>query len=134
MFVQKYKVRAYLSLFIVIIMAGRRKIRDARIILITNCAHTHTHTHTYTISHTCIHVTHTHMHTHTHTHVYTHTHSILLGDGRESNSDLRELAAGLILSNPDKYSTAVLGKRNTQYVDWLLREQSWGGTYYYVGD
>ena len=89
--------------------------------------HTHTHTYTCTYTHTCT-LTHTHTHTHTHIHSRAHTHSILLGDGRESNGDLRELAAGLILSNPDKYSTAVLGKRNTQYVDWLLREQSWGGT------
>ena len=53
--------------------------------------------------------------------------SILLSDG-DSAMGLRELAAGIILSDPDKYNTAILGKTNPEYVDWLLREESWGGT------
>ena len=55
------------------------------------------------------------------------SHSILLGDGSESTAELRELAAGLILSNPHKYTSALLGRSNTQYVEWLLKDESWGG-------
>ena len=54
-------------------------------------------------------------------------HSVLLGDGSESTGELRELAAGLILSNPHKYTSALLGRSNTEYVEWLLRDESWGG-------
>ena len=53
--------------------------------------------------------------------------SILLGDSSESTGELRELAAGLILSNPHKYTSALLGRSNTEYVEWLLRDESWGG-------
>jgi hypothetical protein len=55
--------------------------------------------------------------------------SILLCNNAESSKDLRELAAGIIISNPDKYSTAMLGRTREDYTQWLLREQSWGGTY-----
>ena len=53
--------------------------------------------------------------------------SILLCNNTESSKELRELAAGIIISNPDKYSTAMLGKSSEEYTKWLLREQSWGG-------
>ena len=53
--------------------------------------------------------------------------SILLSGGRDSTEELRELAAGIILSDPDKYSSAILGQSNVEYVQWLQRKESWGG-------
>lgn len=40
---------------------------------------------------------------------------------------LRELAAQLILSNPEKYSEGILGKKPESYVNWILKPNSWGG-------
>ena len=53
--------------------------------------------------------------------------SILLCNGQDDVDDLRELAGGIILSDPERFDTAFLGRSNQQYVDWLLREESWGG-------
>ena len=43
--------------------------------------------------------------------------------------ELRELVAGIIISDPDKYSSAMLGRSNDQYAEWIMKDQSWGGTY-----
>ena len=53
--------------------------------------------------------------------------SILLCDDREGSRQLRELIGGIVLSDPGKYNTALLGRNNQEYVDWLLKEESWGG-------
>ena len=55
-----------------------------------------------------------------------------MSDGRDSPAELRQLAAGIILSNPDRYSEALLGQPGDLYVQWLLKDQSWGGTFMYV--
>ncbi len=57
--------------------------------------------------------------------------SLLLCNGVESSRELRELVGGLVLSNPDKYSAAFLGKEIGEYVQWLLKEDSWGGKSYW---
>ncbi|WBW71796.1 ubiquitin-specific cysteine protease, OTU family, Otu1 [Schizosaccharomyces osmophilus] len=41
--------------------------------------------------------------------------------------DLREVVASTILSNPELYSTAVLGKPPIEYAAWIRKESSWGG-------
>ena len=46
----------------------------------------------------------------------------------ETNGNLRELVAGLIASNPNKYDSALLGQSNRTYVQWLQKKESWGGT------
>lgn len=53
--------------------------------------------------------------------------SLLLCNGVESSKELRELVGGLVLSDPDKYSTALLGRESGDYVQWLLKDDSWGG-------
>ena len=35
--------------------------------------------------------------------------------------------AGIIISDPVKYNSALLGRENSQYVDWILKVESWGG-------
>ncbi|EPY53342.1 ubiquitin-specific protease [Schizosaccharomyces cryophilus OY26] len=41
--------------------------------------------------------------------------------------DLREVVASTVLSNPELYSTAVLGKPPMEYATWIRKESSWGG-------
>ena len=53
--------------------------------------------------------------------------SYLITNDTDSPSELRQLAAGIILSNPHRYSSVVLGKERQEYVEWLLRDESWGG-------
>lgn len=42
-------------------------------------------------------------------------------------SEMRQLAASLILSNPIEYGEVVLGREPSAYVQWLLKPNSWGG-------
>lgn len=37
--------------------------------------------------------------------------------------------AGIILSDPDKYSTVMLGRTNEEYAEWIMKGESWGGMY-----
>ncbi len=53
--------------------------------------------------------------------------SILLSAESDSCDELRSLAAAIILSNSDRFTTALLGKENGDYVKWLQRSESWGG-------
>ena len=48
--------------------------------------------------------------------------------------DLRELAGGIILSDPERFDAAFLGRSNQQYVEWLLKEESWGGRLISMGN
>lgn len=41
--------------------------------------------------------------------------------------ELREIVANQVLSNPDIYSTAILGKPSIEYASWIRKETSWGG-------
>ena len=42
-------------------------------------------------------------------------------------TELRELVAGVITSQPEVYSAALLGKDPLDYIGWILKEDSWGG-------
>lgn len=54
--------------------------------------------------------------------------SILLdGKTSETSSELRELVGGIILSDPVKYNDVFLGRPNMEYVDWIMKKDSWGG-------
>lgn len=54
--------------------------------------------------------------------------SILL-DGRrkETSFELRQLVGGIILSDATKYNAVFLGRPNEEYVEWIMKEDSWGG-------
>lgn len=54
-------------------------------------------------------------------------HSILLTNGSVTVQELRELVAGIILSDPDKFSTVMLGRSNEEYAEWIMKGESWGG-------
>lgn len=46
----------------------------------------------------------------------------------EKPSEMRQLVASVMLSNPDKFNREELGKEPQQYVDWLTSgPHSWGG-------
>lgn len=53
--------------------------------------------------------------------------SVLLGDSGDSCGEVRELAVAIIMSDPCKYDSALLGKTNQEYVEWLRKKESWGG-------
>ncbi|CAI9721474.1 ubiquitin thioesterase OTU1-like [Octopus vulgaris] len=40
---------------------------------------------------------------------------------------MRKLAAKIVMNDPVTYSTALLGQENSKYINWLLKEDSWGG-------
>ncbi|KAK3101569.1 hypothetical protein FSP39_004541 [Pinctada imbricata] len=40
---------------------------------------------------------------------------------------LRELIAGIVMSDPVTFSDAFLGKSNKQYCKWIMNSESWGG-------
>ena len=41
--------------------------------------------------------------------------------------DLRELVAGLILSDPESWSEAMLGRPPEAYAEWIQEKEHWGG-------
>lgn len=40
---------------------------------------------------------------------------------------LREMIATTVKSDPEEYNEAMLGKPNNDYVQWILKNESWGG-------
>lgn len=46
---------------------------------------------------------------------------------RSVASRLRKVISDTILSDPDEYNEAVLGKSNSEYSKWILKDTSWGG-------
>ncbi|XP_060562412.1 ubiquitin thioesterase OTU1-like [Ruditapes philippinarum] len=40
---------------------------------------------------------------------------------------MRELIAGIVMSDPDTYNEAFLGKGNANYCKWIMNKESWGG-------
>jgi len=42
-------------------------------------------------------------------------------------SEFRGLIAGVVLSDPETYSEAFLGKQNSEYAAWILEDEKWGG-------
>ena len=55
----------------------------------------------------------------------------LVTEGGETNrshaSQLRDIIAQVVSSNPEMYCEAFLGKPNTEYCAWILHQDSWGG-------
>ncbi|GAB5591593.1 hypothetical protein Unana1_06493 [Umbelopsis nana] len=45
----------------------------------------------------------------------------------ERTRELREVVAASIQSDPINYSDAILGRPVDQYVEWILKPNSWGG-------
>jgi ubiquitin thioesterase OTU1 len=46
---------------------------------------------------------------------------------KDKVNDLREVIAGYIMSDPQKYNEVVLEKTPQAYMDWILKSTSWGG-------
>ena len=44
-----------------------------------------------------------------------------------SAQQMRELIAGVVMSDPDTYNSAFLGKSNSDYCNWIMNDDSWGG-------
>ncbi|XP_052782101.1 ubiquitin thioesterase OTU1-like [Mya arenaria] len=44
-----------------------------------------------------------------------------------SSTQMRELIAGVVMSDPVTYDTAMLGKSNSDYCKWIMKADSWGG-------
>ncbi|XP_043289694.1 ubiquitin thioesterase OTU1 [Venturia canescens] len=42
-------------------------------------------------------------------------------------SYMREIIANAVASDPDEYSEAILGRPNSEYCEWILKPDSWGG-------
>lgn len=40
---------------------------------------------------------------------------------------MREIIANAVASSPEEYSEAILGKPNSEYCDWIMKSNSWGG-------
>lgn len=41
--------------------------------------------------------------------------------------ELRNIIAGIVMSDPEKYTEVLLGKSNDKYCEWILKDTSWGG-------
>ncbi|PRP86231.1 C2H2-type zinc finger-containing protein [Planoprotostelium fungivorum] len=52
---------------------------------------------------------------------------VLEGRDRKVGPRLRKIIVDTIASDPDEYNEAILGKTNTEYRNWLLKDTSWGG-------
>ena len=44
-----------------------------------------------------------------------------------SAPSMRELIAGMVMSDPETYNAVFLGKSNSGYCKWIMRDDSWGG-------
>ncbi|XP_018322484.1 ubiquitin thioesterase OTU1 [Agrilus planipennis] len=51
----------------------------------------------------------------------------ILRDSSEVAPYMRQIVSHSVLSEPDTYSEAILGKPNDEYATWILNEKSWGG-------
>jgi len=45
----------------------------------------------------------------------------------ESAPTMRQIITGAVTQQPDLYNSAVLGKPNDEYCQWILKGESWGG-------
>ncbi|XP_078447362.1 OTU-like cysteine protease family protein [Wolffia australiana] len=46
---------------------------------------------------------------------------------RQKASELRQVIAAAVSSNPEKYNEAFLGKTNGEYCEWICNPEKWGG-------
>ncbi|XP_064606549.1 ubiquitin thioesterase OTU1-like [Liolophura sinensis] len=44
-----------------------------------------------------------------------------------ASSQMRELIAGIVMSDPVSFSDAFLGRSNKDYCKWIMKDDSWGG-------
>lgn len=54
----------------------------------------------------------------------------VMNDGKvelSSAQQMRELIAGIVMSDPDTFTAAFLGKSNKEYCNWIMDDESWGG-------
>lgn len=54
----------------------------------------------------------------------------VMNDGKvelSSARQMRDLIAGVVMSDADTFNTAFLGKSNSDYCKWIMNEESWGG-------
>jgi len=42
-------------------------------------------------------------------------------------TNLRQVIAGTVASDPERYNEAMLGRTNSDYVEWIMKPDSWGG-------
>lgn len=61
--------------------------------------------------------------------LYLHPSSILTDGGSTPARELRQVVAGIIQSDPVTYTDSVLEQRREEYIQWIQRDDSWGGTY-----
>lgn len=48
-------------------------------------------------------------------------------DVEGGSSFLREMIANTVESDPNRYTEAMLGRPNSDYVEWIKKMESWGG-------
>ena len=51
----------------------------------------------------------------------------MLNDQTDNVTRLRQLVVDNIKSNPHLYNDAILGRPVSDYCDWILKQNSWGG-------
>ncbi|XP_019854085.1 PREDICTED: ubiquitin thioesterase OTU1-like isoform X1 [Amphimedon queenslandica] len=51
----------------------------------------------------------------------------ILVNGNTPSYELREIVSSVIASQPHKYTDAMLGRPRDEYVQWILKDVSWGG-------
>ena len=44
-----------------------------------------------------------------------------------STREMRGIVAGIVLSDPVKYSATVLEREPEEYAQWIQKDESWGG-------
>lgn len=44
-----------------------------------------------------------------------------------ANEQMRELIAGIVMSDPSTYNEGFLGKGNGSYCKWIMKKEAWGG-------
>jgi ubiquitin thioesterase OTU1 len=51
----------------------------------------------------------------------------LENQSKNKSRDLRDIVAGYIMSDPERYSEVVLERPNHKYCEWIQKSDSWGG-------
>merc|ERR1712154_358869 len=42
-------------------------------------------------------------------------------------AELREIIASIVMSDPVKYNEGLLGKKNNEYIEYIMKSNTWGG-------
>ncbi|KAK2990013.1 hypothetical protein RJ640_004691 [Escallonia rubra] len=51
----------------------------------------------------------------------------VMDNDKQKATELRQVIAATVSSDPEKYSEAFLGKKNEEYCAWILDPEKWGG-------